>query len=104
MGSRHFLLFALLVASGPVFAGEAETVALGRKLMAENDCNGACHRARAPDGDPARLFTRANAKVKSLDGLKQQVTRCVAGSGARIAPDEIDAVVAALNQDYYKFK
>ena len=104
MGSRHFLLFALLAASGPVFAGEAETVALGRKLMAENDCNGACHRAKAPDGDPARLFTRADAKVKSLDALKRQVTRCVAATGARIAPDGIDAVVAALNQDYYKFK
>jgi hypothetical protein len=36
--------------------------------------------------------------------VKRQVTRCVAATGARIALDEIDAVVAALNQDYYKFK
>jgi hypothetical protein len=60
-------------------------------------CNGACHRAKAPDGDTAKLYTRANAKVKSLDGLRRQVERCVAMVGAQIAPDEIEAVVAALN-------
>ena len=28
----------------------------------------------------------------------------IASVGAQIMPDEIDAVVAALNHDYYKFK
>lgn len=54
--------------------------------MADNHCNDACHRAQAPGGDPARL--------------KRQVTRCAAAPGARIAPDEIDAVVTALNLDH----
>jgi hypothetical protein len=104
MWSRNFLLLALLAASGPALAGEDDAVALGRKLMAENGCNGSCHQAKAPGGDPAKLYTRADAKVKSLDGLKRQVERCVAMVGAQIMPDETDSVVAALNHDYYKFK
>lgn len=104
MWSRNLLVLALLAASGPVLADDAQIIAQGRKLMAENNCNGACHASKAPDGDPAKLFTRANRKVTSLDGLKAQVTRCVAGAGARIAPDEINSVVAALNHDYYKFQ
>ena len=98
------LLLALIVQSGAALASEDETIALGRKLMAENACNGACHRAKAPEGDPLRLYTRPNAKVKDLPGLRRQVERCVASVGAQIMPDEIDPVVAALNHDFYKFK
>jgi hypothetical protein len=104
MWSRNLLLLAFLAASGQVYAGEADLIAQGRKLMAENDCNGSCHVRKSPDGDPTKLFTRANRKVTSLEGLKAQVTRCVAGSKAQIAPDEIDSVVAALNHDFYKFQ
>jgi hypothetical protein len=103
MWPRHLVLLSLLVASGPAYAGE-EDLALGRKLMAESGCNGDCHRSRAPDGDPAKFFTRPNPKVTSLDGLKRQVARCVDATGARLNPDEIAAIVAALNTDYYKFK
>ena len=104
MWSRNLVLVALLASSVPAFAGEDETLALGRRLMAENSCNGDCHRSRAPDGDPARFFTRPNLKVTSMDGLKRQVARCVAGTGATLASDEIAAIVAALNNDHYKFK
>jgi hypothetical protein len=104
MWSRNLLALALFAASGPALADEAQLIAQGRKLLAENECNGACHARKAPDGDPLKLYTRPNPKVTSFDGLKRQVTRCVAGTGAQIAPDEIDSVVAALNADYYKFK
>jgi len=100
----NFLLLFLLVVSCPVLASEEDTLSLGRKLLAENHCNGSCHQAKAPEGDPTKIYTRANAKVKSLDGLKRQVDRCVAAVGAQIASSEIDAVVDALNVDYYKFK
>jgi len=104
MWSRNFLVLAMLLAFTPALAGEDEAIVRGRELMTQNQCNGACHQAKAPEGDPAKLYTRANAKVKSLDGLKRQVERCVAMVGAHVAPDEIDSVVAALNADYYKFK
>jgi hypothetical protein len=101
---RKILLLAMMAQSGGAIAGEQETIALGRKLLAENQCNGACHQAKAPEGDPLRLYTRPNAKVKDLPGLRRQVERCVAGVGAQIAPDEIDLVVEALNHDFYKFR
>ena len=104
MWLRNLLALALLAASGPVLADDAQILAQGRKLMAENNCNGACHARKAPDGDAARIFTRDNRKVTSLDGLKAQVARCVAGTGAQLAPGEIDSVIAALNHDYYKFQ
>lgn len=101
----HKALFLTLIAtSGAAWAGEDETVAFGRRLLAENDCNGACHQKHAPDGVALNLYTRANAKVKDLPGLHKQVERCVSMLNAPIAPDEIDAVVAALNHDFYKFK
>lgn len=102
MWSRNLVFLSLLVASVPACAGDE--VALGRKLMAENGCNGDCHTSRAPDGDPAKFFMRPNLKVTSMDGLKRQVARCVAGAGAQLNPDDIAAIVAALNTDYYKFK
>jgi len=104
MWSHKLLLIAFIAVSGPALAADDDSVILGRKLIAENGCNGSCHQAKAPGGDPAKLYTRPDAKVKSLDGLKRQVERCVAMVGAQIMPDEIDPVVAALNHDYYKFK
>ncbi len=103
-----FLLRAMLLASvasaGAAYAGEGPLVASGRRLMTQNGCNGACHQKHAPNGDAASLYTRENAKVKTLAALHKQVEHCVASVRAQIAPDEIDAVVAALNHDYYKFK
>jgi len=100
MWSRNLFLACLLVASVPAQAGDE--VALGRKLMAENGCNGECHAKQSPGGDPAKFFTRPNLKVTSLDGLKQQAMHCA--GGAQLSSGELDAIVAALNADYYKFK
>ena len=95
---------ALFATSCAASAGEDGTVALGRRLLAENDCNGACHRKHSPDGDALTLYTRPSHKLKDLPGLRGQVERCVLNLSVPIAPDEIDALVAALNNDYYKFK
>ena len=82
MWSGKFVLLAVLISGGPALAGEDGAIVLGRKLLAENQCNGACHQAKAPDGDPLRLYTRPDAKVKDLPGLRRQVERCGAGVGA----------------------
>ncbi|MGP0105013.1 hypothetical protein [Rhodoblastus sp.] len=97
-------VFALLLATQAVaWAGDESQVAAGRKLLAANHCNGSCHQSRAPGGNALNLYTRPNRKVQSLAQLKSQVEGCVANTNAMIAPDEIGAVVAALNADYYKF-
>ena len=54
--------------------------------------------------DSLRLYTRPDAKVKDLPGLRRQVDRCVTALNAPVAPDEIGSIVAALNHDFYKFK
>ncbi len=101
---RFWRVFALLLATqAAAWAGQDAQVALGRKLLADNDCNGSCHQKRAPDGNALSLFTRPNRKVTNLAQLQRQVESCVANTNAMISPDEIGAVVAALNQDYYKF-
>jgi len=104
MWSLKLLLPALIALSGAAWAGEDETIAQGRELLAENQCNGACHQAKAPDNDPLRLYTRPDAKVKDLPGLRRQVNRCVSALNTLLAPDEIASIVAALNHDFYKFK
>ncbi len=98
------ILLASVAWAGVAHAGDDPLVAAGRRLLTENDCNGACHQKRAPNGDAASLYTREDAKVTDLPALRKQVEHCVASVGAQIMPDEIDAVVAALNHDYYKFK
>lgn len=101
---QFWRVLALLLATQAVaWAGEDSQVALGRKLLAANNCNGSCHQKRAPDGNALSLYTRPDRKVTSLPQLHRQVERCVANTKAMISPDEISAVVAALNQDYYKF-
>jgi hypothetical protein len=81
-----------------------DELALGRRLLAENRCNGACHQSHAADNDPLSLYTRENRKVNDRDALRQMVSKCVSSLGSMIFPEEIDAVVAALDQDFYKLK
>jgi hypothetical protein len=102
---RFISVFGLLLAmQAAAWAGEDPQVAAGRKLLADNNCNGACHKSHSPDGNPLSLYTRPNHKVKSFSQLTSQVGRCVANTNAMISPDEIGDVAAALNHDYYKFQ
>ena len=100
----HKAMFLVLFTTSGAWAGEDETAALGRRLLSENGCNGACHQKHSPDGNALTLYTRPDHKVKDLPGLHRQVARCVSNLNTPIAPDDIDAVVTALNHDYYKFK
>jgi hypothetical protein len=96
--------FALLLAmQAAAWAGEDSQAALGRKLLADNGCNGSCHQRHAPGGVAVNIYTRPNRKVTSLAQLRRQVEGCVANANAMISPDGIGAIVAALNEDYYKF-
>ena len=92
----------LLLSAGAVRADD--DLALGRRLLAENRCNGACHQSHAEDNDPLSLYTRENRKVNDRAALRRMVDKCVSSLGSMIFPEDVDAVVAALDQDFYKLK
>ncbi len=103
----RFLGFLIIVAAtqaGVALAQDAKTLDLGRRLITENQCNGACHQSRAADGNPTSLFTRANRKVNDLPALRKQVGRCLSAANPMASSEDADAITAALAHDYYKFK
>lgn len=51
----------------------------------------------------ANIYTRPNRRVQSLVQLKKQVKMCDQMVGTALFPEDLDAVVAHLNQQYYKF-
>ncbi|WP_294537206.1 hypothetical protein [uncultured Rhodoblastus sp.] len=97
-------LLAMLLSAGAARGETDGILALGRRVLADNQCNGACHQSHAEDNDPLGLYTRANRKVNDRAALHRQVEHCVSRLGSMIFPEEIDAVAAALDVDYYKLK
>ena len=66
----------------------------GKALVAEHCTK--CHNDR--------VYTRKDRRVKSLDGLDQQVRRCETALGLKWFDDDIENVAAYLNKNYYHFK
>ena len=105
---RFLRFLIILAATGPVGLGvacaeDASTLELGRRLIVENQCAGACHQSRAANGDATSLFTRANRKVNDFVALRKQVGRCLAAVNPSAPPADADAIAAALAHDCYKF-
>lgn len=50
------------------------------------------------------VYTRADRKVKTLEGLQRQVQRCELALGLKWFDEEIGNVSAYLNQEFYKLK
>ena len=91
------LLVPLLLLPTAVIAADAEK---GKSLHAQH-CVG-CH-AGLTAGEPDRLYTRADRKVKTLDGLRKQVQRCELNLGLKWFDDDIDSVTTYLNGTFYRF-
>ncbi len=62
--------------------------------LIENNCS-SCH--------GSEIYTREDRKVNSLSGLKKQVAACKSNLNAGLSDDDMAAVVALLNNEYYKF-
>jgi hypothetical protein len=101
MSWRISLFLLLLTATA---ARAEDELTLGRRLLDEHRCNGACHQSHAADNDPLSLYTRDNRKVNDRAALRRMVETCASSLGSMIFPEEIDAVVAALDQDHYRLK
>jgi len=81
----------LLTAAGPLTAADTGH---GQQLKAKN-CMG-CHE----DG----VYIRKDRRVTSLAGLEKQVRRCELTLGLQWFDDDVNDVVAYLNETFYKFK
>jgi mono/diheme cytochrome c family protein len=97
MRPATLLLAPLLLLPTAVTAADAEK---GKNLHAQH-CVG-CH-AGLTAGEPDRLYTRSDRKVKTLDGLREQVRRCELNLGLKWFDEDIDSVTTYLNGTFYRF-
>jgi cytochrome c553 len=94
--NRIVFVMVLITAALPVQAdlllfGDA---ARGEKLHA-GQCQG-CH--------DTRVYTRPDRRIRSAEGLMQQVNLCNQNLRKGFAKDQLDDLVKYLNDSFYKFK
>ena len=65
------------------------------KALHDKQCT-ACH--------DSKMYTRADRRVKTVEGLIGQVNSCVRQTGAKLDSKQIDDVVKYLDESFYKFK
>lgn len=76
-------------------------LALGRKLIAENQCD-TCH-AKKMEGLPNTIY-RPNGRINAPGILRGMVEQCNTELNLALFPDEVTAIAAVLNRDHYLFK
>lgn len=104
---RTMLLVALITA--PVFSMAQHDaaifrdadIALGEKLIAENRC-AECH-SRKFGGDGSSIY-RPKGRINTAGFLRGMVEQCNTELKLQLFPEEVTAVAAVLNRDYYRFK
>ncbi|MFW2354820.1 hypothetical protein [Hydrogenophaga sp.] len=99
------LAFALLLpmlahAQGAdIFKGA--DLALGAKLIADNQCV-QCH-TRQVGGDGSAIY-RPQGRIHNAGLLRGMVENCSTQLNLQLFPEEVTAIAAVLNRDFYKFK
>ncbi len=91
LGTLAALLTTLVLSSTAFAEGDATN---GKTLFDKSQCQ-KCH--------GTEVFTREDHKVKDLAGLGKQVRMCDSQLSVNWFDDEIDDVVAYLNDAFYKF-
>lgn len=74
---------------------------LGEKLIAENRCV-ECHASKVP-GDGSAIY-RPGARITTAGQLRGMVEQCNTELKMSLFPEEVTAISAVLNRDYYRFK
>ena len=99
---RHLTtsLAALTLAGGMAATAQADDIRMGQDLH-ENNCV-SCH-ADMHGGDGSDIYTRDGRMVGDREELVAMVRRCDANIGTAFFDDEIEAIVAYLNDEYYGF-
>ncbi|MFD0912855.1 c-type cytochrome [Methylophilus luteus] len=98
---RAAIILALsTMAVSNAYAEATADVQAGEKLV-KSQCI-SCH-ASSFGGDGSGIYTREYRKVRSLNGLKAQVTNCNTMLNLKWFDDDELQVVQYLNQTYYHF-
>jgi mono/diheme cytochrome c family protein len=99
MRAAIILALSTLAVSNAQAAASADVQA-GEKLVKSRCIS--CH-ASSFGGDGSGIYTREYRKVRSLNGLKAQVTNCNTMLNLKWFDDDELQVVQYLNQTYYHF-
>ena len=103
MMRQHTSLLIAALFAGFAFASVSQAAdwKRGEKLH-NSQCIG-CHASRFGDNG-AEIYTRANRRVQSFEGLQRQVNRCKNNLEITWFDEDVADVVAYLNRQYYKFE
>ncbi len=74
---------------------------LGEKLIAENKCT-ECHASKVV-GDGSAIY-KPKGRVNTPGILRGMVEQCNTELNMGLFPEEVTAISAVLNRDYYRFK
>lgn len=74
---------------------------LGERLIAENKCV-ACHRGKV-GGDGSSIY-KPSGRISTPGFLRGMVEQCNTELTLSLFPDEVTAIAAVLNRDFYRFK
>ena len=93
-------LMACAIAQTPkIFEGA--DLKLGEKLIAENKCV-ECHASKVV-GDGSAIY-KPKGRVNEPGILRGMVEQCNTELNMGLFPEEVTAIAAVLNRDYYRFK
>jgi hypothetical protein len=95
MNKATLLLLSLTLIASSAHAALLPGDTLKGKAVYDKTCV-ACH--------DTSVYTRANRRVKTVEGLIGQVNGCVRQTGAKLDSDQINDVVKYLDEAFYKFK
>lgn len=104
---KHLMFASSVLAATAALAQEIPALyqgadlALGEKLIADNQCD-ACH-IRNVGGDGNGIY-RPAGRVNSLGLLRGQVEACNTVLNLALFPEEVTSISAVLNRDHYRFK
>ena len=92
-------LFAFTWAQTPKIFLEAD-LKLGEKLITENKCT-ECHASKVV-GDGSAIY-KPKGRVNAPGVLRGMVEQCNTELNLGLFPEEVTAIAAVLNRDYYHF-
>lgn len=76
-------------------------LALGERLIAQHECQ-ACHSGLA-EGDGTSIYDPVD-RIRSASALLSRVETCNTEMSLGMFPDEVNAVAAVLDRDYYELE
>jgi mono/diheme cytochrome c family protein len=95
MNKTALLLLSLTLVASNVQAALLPGDAAKGKAVHDKQCV-SCH--------DTSVYTRADRKVQSVEGLIGQVNNCVRQTSVKLDRDQVNDVVKYLDESFYKFK